>query len=314
MTSKTSYIKKYFLIKSHPHNMGVTFLMFREMIFGIRAYDFFNTFGAVLSVLVGLFFVKSRINNPNIHYMFFRTLVNRNNKIVKYIYSVVLSLIMSVLAVSSTSFNWPFGELVGTGANYFGALFTIPAIMFLSSVIFLENPLKNSDITTITLPLFLVFVKIACFCQGCCYGIPWEYGLYNNHPKHPGYQVPVQLIEAGLAALLFVVLLIYRKTIYNKGGKDGTIFPLYLALYSFTRFFSEFFRNEPPVFGFLKTYQILCIIGFVAGVVLFVLACKFNKPITSLFMKLEKKAILSAATIRRKHINVSPASYFHRSF
>ena len=111
------------------------------------------------------------------------------------------------------------------------------------------------------LPFHLFFVKMSCFCAGCCHGIPWEHGLYNYNPNYLGRQVPVQLIEAFWGLLIFFFLLWYRKK-----AKTGNIFPMYMILYSATRFISEFLRPEENVLGPLKMYHILCLVGIVYGI------------------------------------------------
>ena len=84
----------------------------------------------------------------------------------------------------------------------------------------------------------------------------------------------IQLVEAGLALLIFIFLMAWRKK-----AKPGTMFPIYLVIFSGTRFFSEFLRCEPNVFWRLKIYHILCVIGAVVGVIEMILITKFGYKI-----------------------------------
>ena len=172
--------------------------------------------------------------------------------------------------------NRTFGDMVGTGANYFGKLYHIPFLLVAICILFWVDPLKQIDLITPAYPLALVIAKLACFCQGCCRGIEWAGGLYNHSSER--YEFPVQLVEAGLALLIFIFLMFWRDK-----AKPGTMFPTYLILYSATRFFSEFLRHEENVFGILKTYHILCIIGVIVGIVELLIALKFGKDISDLF-------------------------------
>ena len=138
---------------------------------------------------------------------------------------------------------------------------------------------------TLLIPIQLVFLKLACFLNGCCWGIPWEHGLYNHHPHHPGKQVPVQAIEVLFALVIFIFLLWYRRK-----AKAGTIFPMFMILYSFTRFFSEFVTAAyPDIIGPFNMYQILCAIGFVIGLLLFFIVTKFGDKISDFFERLPNK-------------------------
>ncbi len=164
--------------------------------------------------------------------------------------------------MSNLIFNRFFGEFFDTNANYFGTLAVVPLLWVLLSVYYGHNPLKKLDFMTLCLPIYLVFAKVGCFMAGCCRGIPWEYGPYNEVYGQER-QVPVQLIEATLALIIFFILKAYKKK-----AKDGTVFPVYVILYCSTRFFSEFLRASKNVFGPLKMYQILCIAGLVYGIIL----------------------------------------------
>ena len=176
----------------------------------------------------------------------------------------------------TASFNRTFGDLIGTGANYFGQLYHIPFLLAAFCLLFWCDPLKQIDLLAPSFPLALFIAKIACFCHGCCGGIEWANGLYNTESGLTEF--PIQLVEAGLALLIFVLMLFIRDK-----AKPGTLFPIYLIIYSGTRFFSEFLSKKPDVFWILKTYHILCIIGVVLGIIELVVALKFGDQISELF-------------------------------
>ena len=203
-----------------------------------------------------------------------------NNKIYNIIiYSWNFIEVITMIYISYVCvglFNWGLGQVLHTGGNYFGLIFAIMLIWPVISFLFGTNPLKQLDILTPALAAFLFCIKFACFCAGCCHGIPWEHGLFNH--KFNEYQVPVQLIEMFWALMIFIVLIAIRNKV-----KDGTIFPLYILLYSATRFFSEFLRADPNVFGIFKTYHILCLIGIMFGVLLYVFIGTYRAQINGFF-------------------------------
>ena len=175
-----------------------------------------------------------------------------------------------------------FGNIVHTGNNYFGVLYFVPFILMVFFYVIKIPPLKQMDMITPAYSVANVFVKIACFCAGCCNGFEWEKGLYNAVDDR--YEFPVQLVEATLALIIFIFLLWFRKR-----AKEGTMFPIYLILYSGTRFFSEFLRHEEEVLWIFKTYHLLCIAGVILGIAEFFIAVKFKDRINE-FYKPKKKA------------------------
>lgn len=262
---------------------------------GQDAYSFFNFMGFCVMAFTNFFYYKSKKDAMSVYSQKLIQASCEKHKILGNIVKVLLFVIEVYLATkvvdASAQFNGAFGSLVGTGGNYFGILICFPNFMTVFSLVFAINPLKQVDIATMGLPVFLFFVKIACFCNGCCWGIPWEYGPYNYHYDHPGNQVPVQAIEAFCAALILVILLIYRRK-----AKTGTIYPMYLTLFCFTRFFSEFFKADyPDVLGPLKVYHLLCIVGFVIGVILLIIMRKYGEKISDAYDRKVSNMIAKSA-------------------
>lgn len=195
-----------------------------------------------------------------------------------YLWLIFEIAIMATLIQYNGVFNRSFGKLVGTGANYFALLFINGAIYILYCCIVGINPLKQLDWIAPSYPLALIFSKFACFYAGCCWGFEWEKGLYSY--RNEEYEFPVQLIEIFWALAIFIFMMFYKKK-----AKEGTLFPTYLILFSGTRFFSEFLRYEENVWGPLKTYHILCIIGVIVGIVLLIVVKKFGDKIDAHFDK-----------------------------
>lgn len=186
-------------------------------------------------------------------------------------------MIFAFVSCQLTAFvNKEFGDLVKTGANYFGQLYHIPFLLTAFCILLWCDPIKQIDLITPSFPLALFIAKISCFCSGCCNGIEWTNGLFNYRSNH--YEFPVQLVEAGLALLIFIFLMFWR----NK-AKPGTMFPTYLIIYSTTRFCSEFLRVEENVFWIFKTYHFLCLIGIAFGVAELIVALKLGSQVSEFF-------------------------------
>ena len=121
-----------------------------------------------------------------------------------------------------------------------------------------------SDIGAMAIPLFHFFGRIGCFLSGCCYGVEWNHGLTYEHSLVESAngvpRFPVQLVEAGLNLLLFLLLFF----LYKKGKANHRLLALYLLIYPAYRFILEFFRGDSYrgfLFG-LSTSQLISIVLF----------------------------------------------------
>ncbi|MBR2953526.1 MAG: prolipoprotein diacylglyceryl transferase [Clostridia bacterium] len=260
-----------------------------QYIGGQSTYDLFETVSIIMTAILCLFFIKEKTTKLGLfskHIVFFVSKrFSRAGKALKYFLAFVEWFALTVITVVIGLNNITFGDMVGTGANYFGTLFSFIILGFVFSVVIASNPMEQMDLATCLLPFRLIFLKIACFGQGCCWGIPWKYGLYNYHDDHPGNQVPVQAIEALLALAIFIFLLIYRKK-----AKTGTVFPMYIILYSATRFPVEFLSAaHEKIAGPFNTYHFLCIAGVAIGFIMLIIVNFFGDKMTAFFEKPHRK-------------------------
>ena len=118
------------------------------------------------------------------------------------------------------------------------------------------------DLAGVGIPLFHGFGRLGCFLSGCCYGMPWRYGVAYARPMsfaEPGVPLfPVQLIEAILNFCLFFLL----RRLFLKQKARGKLLLLYLLIYPGYRFLLEFFRGD-RVRGFvggLSTSQFISLL------------------------------------------------------
>ncbi len=168
-----------------------------------------------------------------------------------------------------------FSSLFNTGANIFGYFFILPLILHVVYWLIGNDPCKQSDLTSPAYALILVFTKIGCFFAGCCNGIESNtFGMYN-HSTHR-MEIPVQLIESGCALLIFIVLCLVRKK-----AKSGTLYPLFMILFSATRFCSEFLRSEDKIFGPLQKYHIFCLVGIAFGIIQYIIVYRYGEQLSS---------------------------------
>ncbi|HEK84934.1 MAG: prolipoprotein diacylglyceryl transferase [Candidatus Saccharicenans sp.] len=204
---------------------------------------------------------------------------------------IIVSLIGAklILLVGHFSYYWENpGELLSLarsggvfqGGLTFGLIFAI--------IYFKKKKIPfwaTSDLVAPAIALGHGFGRLGCFSASCCYGrecsMPWAVvfknpyaheltGIPLNVPLHP-----VQLYESALNFLNFFVLFIILK----KKKFSGQVFCFYIMNYSIIRFFTEFFRGDhgentylvkgPSAWTSLSLPQLYCLIGLVAGLVLY---------------------------------------------
>ena len=157
------------------------------------------------------------------------------------------------------------GGVVNRATEFFGYVAVSAVAMALAAATLGAKPLEWLDKTT---PLYLLLasvLKLSCFCGGCCYGRVWVYGLYNY--LHQQWEFPIQLVEAAVYGLLFVLLSRYQ-------GRPGVRFALFLTGYAGVRFIVQFFRADMAVFS---SFHWMSAVFFAIGVVcwtLFSVNCK----------------------------------------
>lgn len=162
------------------------------------------------------------------------------------------------------------------GMTFYGALIAGILFVLISSKVFdwsmsLRARFWDASVLSTCLTLFLM--RIGCFANGCCWGKitahPWGVQYYDPRSVMPykGIPVhPVQLYDAFIGLVLFVLLFIWWK---EKSGRGKLIWGFAIT-YPVSRFITEFFRGdsfrgEDILLG-LSTSQLISVLLFVIGV------------------------------------------------
>ena len=118
------------------------------------------------------------------------------------------------------------------------------------------------DVCIIPIALAQTFGRIGNFINGELWGrvtsVPWAV----KFPGAVGYRHPSQLYEAVYDLVIFGILWMFR----TKRWPHGSLFALFLMLYSIFRFIAEFFREPTMYIGPLTLGQALNIPMFIAGI------------------------------------------------
>jgi phosphatidylglycerol:prolipoprotein diacylglycerol transferase len=131
---------------------------------------------------------------------------------------------------------------------------------------------RVADIAAPCIMLGLMFGRVGCFLNGCCYGVPTASFSGVHFPGHLGPVHPTQLYEAAGALLLAAVLYIAlrRRAAAGRAGR-GELFGWMLVGYGILRFVLEIYRDDPRGgLGPLSTSQIISIPLLVIGAVVIV--------------------------------------------
>lgn len=166
--------------------------------------------------------------------------------------------------------NPVFGRAFSGGdVNYFGTALVSPLIFLFLCYALKIAPFEHLDLFTPAYALALFFFKTACLTHGCCEGIVCSFGYVLEGETVRRF--PIQALEMLFALLIFLFLLRYRKK-----AKPCTMRPMFLILYSATRFFAEFLRVDEIMVGALDVYQLLSLAGLVIGIAEYALAVKYG--------------------------------------
>lgn len=126
---------------------------------------------------------------------------------------------------------------------------------------------RLADLTAPGIILAQAVGRIGCTINGDAYGtltsLPWGI-VYTHHNAVaplgvPGHPAPVY--EMGWDLLVLAILWYLRGRI----RPDGTLFLLYLSLYSLGRFFISFVRVEPAIFAGLHQAQIIALLVLITA-------------------------------------------------
>ena len=152
--------------------------------------------------------------------------------------------------------------------SLYGGLLFMPPLMLLFSRLLRADFFTITDNCCAGVFALLGTAKIGCSIYGCCWGIPFSHGLYNDFAGEKVF--PVQLLESALTFLIAFGVYYYA----THRHAHGTVYPLGLLMYGVIRFFIQFLRfheveAEKDLVGFLDIWQIVSLVAVAVGIVWF---------------------------------------------
>jgi len=162
--------------------------------------------------------------------------------------------------------GWAVGELGANGLTVLGSIFAcvVFSVVYIR-LVFREAPWRLLDAVAFTFPLSMMFGRLGCLLNGCCFGrvapralgpLTLPLGAYDPSTdaarfhaglpsETPLWDLPLLLIASELVVLVAVEWSFRRRARLRLG--DGAVICLALALDSAFRFGIEFARGEEPV-------------------------------------------------------------------
>lgn len=225
-------------------HMKVTAIM--PSIFGIPAYSVFVSLGIIAGALYYLVDAKKRG-------------VKSEGAILIVVSAYIFGVLGSKIPLLFEHRDFMF---VLTGKSIVGGLLGgMLGVIFVKKLFKIK--LKLGNIIAPSVALGMMIGRLGCFFNGCCYGriASWGFNFGDGQLR-----LPTQLFEAVFHGIAFAILHYYK----NKVPIKGILFKIYVFAYFIFRFFSEFFRENPPVLGNMSIYQIISLVGAVyMGVIIF---------------------------------------------
>lgn len=241
-------------------------------IFDIKlpAYALFATVGLMFAVIF-LYFRIERIDLSFKEYLVCLSICTVSALLGSRIMFVLAMIPQIEITVSNILYY-----MINGGIVFYGGMLGVLLGVCLFSKIRKKNTKAIMDTIAPAIPLFHFWARIGCLFAGCCYGIPWSWGVIMQDSPDV-IRFPVQFVESVCCLLIFIILL-YRE---KKNKWDNNIF-VYLIAYGICRFLLEYFRGD-TIRGIwsigMSTAQIVSAIIIIICLIIIIRKCIKNRAV-----------------------------------
>jgi phosphatidylglycerol:prolipoprotein diacylglycerol transferase len=175
---------------------------------------------------------------------------------------VIVSRLLHVIDLWGYYSNYP-GQIIGaSGLTIYGAILGATLGIWVYSKFSKFNFAYVADLVAPGVILAQAVGRVGCTINGCCYGVPTSlpWGVVYTHPESYaplGVAVhPTQLYEIAYLLIIFGVVFGLR----GRFKPDGSLFLVYISLYSLWRVGIDFLREGTPFLFGLHQAQVIGII------------------------------------------------------
>ena len=185
-------------------------------------------------------------------------LIRRKRFSLSVLKCVIFALLLTAVGVAGTKLLYfiESGFSSWDGVSFFGSVFLIPLVMPLVGLPFRQKPSQSLDICAPCVAVMIACMRVSCYISGCCGGVQACIGTFC-------FNWPTQIIES-FCDVLILYWLMKRE---EKIGSDGRLYPYFMIMYSFMRFFIEFLRNTPKDWLMLSHGQWFCMAAILGALV-----------------------------------------------
>ena len=199
---------------------------------------------------------------------------------------IIVSKLLHVIDKWEYYSQYPGQIFSGAGLTIYGAVLGASLGIFIASKVSKFQFGAAADDIAPGIILVQAIGRIGCTINGCCYGIPTTlpWGVVYTHPESVGYYDsqlllpgvglhPTQVYEIIYNLIVFTILLKLR----GRLKPDGSVFLIYLGLYSAWRLGLGFLREGTPILFGLHQAQIIGIIVLAIAIPLLALKTRWVK-------------------------------------
>ena len=231
--------------------------MYPYFTFVIPSYSLFSTIGFAFAML----FLYYRLPKYNLSFTFFLKYVTLGAAGLllgsKLLFAVSM---IPTIGAGNFGINDFIHYFIHGGIIFYGGLLGLLFFVYALAKYRKENVTNIFNLFIPAVPLFHVWGRLGCLFGGCCYGMPFAWGVRMASMPEV-IRFPVQLAESLCNLLIFITIMLNEKKNWIKHSAY-----LYLYLYAVSRFVLEFFRGDTVrgLWGVLSTSQIVSV-GIVIG-------------------------------------------------
>ncbi len=150
-----------------------------------------------------------------------------------------LIFVIAMLPQIEININSILGYLINGGIVFYGGMLGSLLGVAVSAKIWKMKSNEIMDMAAPAIPLFHFWARLGCLFAGCCYGIPWHWGVVMQDSPTV-IRFPVQFFESVCNLVIFIYILWVER---RHGTYEGNL-RRYLLSYAICRFLLEFFRGD----------------------------------------------------------------------
>lgn len=176
---------------------------------------------------------------------------------------IILSILLTISGVASVKLLFFIENGDFSGLSFFGAVLFVPVFLFAFSKLIRIGYSDYLDISAPCISAMLAVMKINCILYDCCRG-----RVVRINEKGIEVRFPSQTVELVAAAVIAIVLVYVIKKDRNR----HMVYPIFMIMYSASRFVLNLFREADPFFLGLPVGNMWAAAAALTGIIWLIIA------------------------------------------